>query len=461
MEPPSDKVYLRYEQGTIVLTNYGSWNPADDLEFCQYDRRTRCYRLPAFRYPDLVLHMIREKIPYEDEARRYDEQSFELALHRKPRVYQKESVDKWIKLRQGVVVLPTGAGKSFVAIMAIDKVQRDSLVIVPTLDLMHQWYSTLEAYFSIEPGLIGGGYFEVEPLTISTYDSAAIHLERIGNQFGLIIFDECHHLPGETYALAAQFALAPYRLGLTATPERADGKEYLLDELIGPCVYRKGIKELAGFTLSEYDTEVINVPLTEKEQEEYRHHRQIYLDFVRTNGINFGNPGAWSKFIIMTSRDAQARQAFKSYLAQKKIAQGSEAKLEVLGRLMGQHATDRVIVFTADNATVYKISSQYLVPAITHQTKIKERKEILEKFNQGEYNCIVTSKVLNEGVDIPEANVGIVLSGSGSVREHVQRLGRILRKQEDKFAILYEVITENTSEEYVSQRRQKHEAYQD
>jgi superfamily II DNA or RNA helicase len=72
---------------------------------------------------------------------------------------------------------------------------------------------------------------------------------------------------------------------------------------------------------------------------------------------------------------------------------------------------------------------------------------------------VCTSKVLNEGVDVPEASVAIVLSGSGSVREHVQRLGRILRKSGEKRAMLYEIVTRNTSEEFVSERRRDHDAY--
>ena len=72
-------------------------------------------------------------------------------------------------------------------------------------------------------------------------------------------------------------------------------------------------------------------------------------------------------------------------------------------------------------------------------------------------NCLVS--LLNEGVDVPAASVGIVLSGSGSVREHVQRLGRILRRAEGKRATLYEVVSEGTAEEYTSARRRRHDAY--
>jgi superfamily II DNA or RNA helicase len=94
-----------------------------------------------------------------------------------------------------------------------------------------------------------------------------------------------------------------------------------------------------------------------------------------------------------------------------------------------------------------------LIPAITHQTSVKERREWLEAFNKGEVLALATSKVLNEGVNIPDASVAVILSGSGSSREHIQRLGRILRKQPDKEAILYEVVTRDTTEEHISKRR--------
>ena len=128
-------------------------------------------------------------------------------------------------------------------------------------------------------------------------------------------------------------------------------------------------------------------------------------------------------------------------------------------KLLDRHHQDRILIFTADNATVYQIARRFLVPAITHQTKAKERRGILERFHSGEYSVVVTSRVLNEGVDVPAANVGIILSGTGSVREHVQRLGRLLRKHGDKQALLYEVVTRGTAEEFTSERRRQHHAY--
>jgi superfamily II DNA or RNA helicase len=131
----------------------------------------------------------------------------------------------------------------------------------------------------------------------------------------------------------------------------------------------------------------------------------------------------------------------------------------VLEGLLRQHARDRVIVFTNDNDTVYTISRHLPHPGHHPPDRREGARELLERFNDGTYPALVTSRVLNEGVNIPAANVAIVLSGTASVREHVQRLGRILRRQEGKRAVLYEVITRGTAEEHQSDRRREHDAY--
>src|SRR5207302_2773066 len=195
----------------------------------------------------------------------------------------------WQRGGRGVVVLPTGTGKTFVAILAIQRAARPTLVVTPTIDLLNQWYGELLLAFDGPVGLLGGGYYEMRPLTVTTYDSAYIHLERWGNRFGLLVFDECHHLPGPTYMAAAVGSLAPFRLGLTATPERADGQEALLPELIGPIIYRREIKELAGDYLAEYRAERIYVDLSPEEEERYRKAREQFRNFVADAGINFGS----------------------------------------------------------------------------------------------------------------------------------------------------------------------------
>lgn len=139
----------------------------------------------------------------------------------------------------------------------------------------------------------------------------------------------------------------------------------------------------------------------------------------------------------------------------KEIALGTDGKLRVLADLLSQHYPEPILIFTNDNATVYRISQEFLIPAITHQTPVKERHDILTRFHERKYNILIASHVLNEGVDVPDARVAIILSGTGSSREYIQRLGRVLRKGTDtnKRATLYEVIAEDTSEERTSERR--------
>jgi superfamily II DNA or RNA helicase len=278
-------------------------------------------------------------------------------------------------------------------------------------------------------------------------------MERLGNRFGLIIFDECHHLPSSVYRYAAELAIAPFRLGLTATPERADGADNNLTDLIGPIVYRREAHELAGEYLADYSIARINVRLTPEERKLYEEERAIFRRFLQAQKIDLRDVYGWQLFIASSARSEAGRRAMQAYRESKRIALGTDAKMRVLGDLLLRHKGERTLIFTAENEMVYRISEKLFIPSVTHQTSIKERREWLEAFNKGEVLALATSKVLNEGVNIPEASVAIVLSGSGSTREHIQRLGRILRKQPGKEAILYEVVASDTTEEGISERR--------
>lgn len=453
-------VHLTFDAGTLLLDG-----PEPEqftaLPGVRVDPRSGQYRAEGRHYRAVVEHLVKHKIAYQDDARAWEPTTWQVQIERQPFPHQIEGLTTWWKYGgRGMVVLPTGTGKTFLAILAIQKVARPTLVVTPTIDLLNQWYSELLAAFGGSVGLMGGGEYDVQPLTVTTYDSAYIHLERWANRFALLVFDECHHLPGPSYALAAVGSIAPYRLGLTATPERADGQEAQLPDLIGPIVYRREIKQLSGDYLAEYVTQRLYVELSPEEQERYQKARDVYRRFVEEHRISMGSPSGWQRFIQETFRSPDGRAAFKAYREQKRIAQAAPAKLRELERLLTLHRRDRMLIFTADNATVYQIARRFLVPAITHQTKTKERKAILQRFHQGEYNVLVTSQVLNEGVDVPAAGVGVILSGTGSVREHVQRLGRLLRKYGDKQAVLYEMVTRGTAEEFTSERRREHSAYQ-
>ena len=446
---------LKYHRGTLILhppPRGKVW-----IDYATWDDRVEKFRIPAIFYRQLVGTLQAESTDFVDEAKEFLALELNPSMAMEPYLHQKEALQAWKQSqRNGVVVLPTAAGKTYLAQLAMEATPRSTLVLVPTLDLMHQWYAHLLAAFpDVEVGLLGGGSRDRTPILVATYDSAAINAENLGNRYALLVFDECHHLPTDFYRVIAEYAIAPYRLGLTATPERTDGRHKDLDYLIGSVVYRKSPEELSGQALAEHKIVDIKVKLSSQERQRYDEAMRIRNNFLRESKISLGSLNGWQLFVKASARSQAGRRAMLAHRQAKEIALGTDGKLRVLTDLISQHYPERILIFTNDNATVYRISQSFLIPAITHQTPVKERHDILQRFRTGEYQTLVTSRVLNEGVDVPDARIAIILSGTGSAREYIQRLGRVLRKgtQENKLAILYEVVTEGTSEERTSQRR--------
>ena len=460
MTPPNWKPPLiSYREGALCLDFQGRVQLPKELSFLAWDDRQKQYLAHAYHYRELIRYLHLNSLGYTDSAPKYEHLDLEIKNPFTPHDYQQEALTAWERAKRGICVLPTGSGKSYLAAMAMEKINRATLILAPTIDLILQWQKNLQELFQVEIGLLGGGSREILPLTVSTYDSARIHAPALGNRFGLLIFDECHHLPAPGYAQMARGYIAPFRLGLTATPNEESERQELLGELTGGIVYHKQIQQLSGEYLAPYEARVIEVELSEAEREEYEWHRGEYMAYRDGMGENFSRPGAWERFVMRAHQTPEGREAMESFRKQKEIATSSAAKLESIAQLLHQHRGERVLIFTHDNKTAIRIASLFLLPLITHETKAKERKEILANFRSNRWPFLVNSRVLNEGVDVPEAGVAIVVSGSSTTREHVQRLGRILRNQKGKQAILYELVTAGTTEVYTSKRRREHGAY--
>lgn len=453
-------VELHFDCGTLVAPEL----PEDPVlrALFRKDERTGVFRAAAYRYRDAVLRLLDLKVPFQDRARRFEPVDVSLAAPIEPFPHQRAAFDAWVKAGgRGLVELPTGAGKTLLAVLAIAQLRRPALVVVPTLDLMAQWHEVLSRHLGAKVGMLGGGVNDRQALTVTTYDSATQQTEHHGNCFGLLICDECHHLPAPSYRFVAEGSLAPYRMGLSATLERADGGEKVCEELLGPLVHRSEIGELKGEYLAPYEVRRIEVPMSPDEQQRHDEARARYIAFLRSHRIRLGSPGAWQRFLMESQRSEEGRAAFRAYREQRRIALTSGNKVAMLWRILMEHRGDRVLVFTEDNETVYMLAHRLLLPALTHHTPMPERKALLAALARGALPALLTSKVLNEGVDVPEASVGVILSGSGSVREHVQRLGRILRKRPGKRALLYELCSAQSAEAGISERRRQHRAYQE
>ena len=121
--------------------------------------------------------------------------------------------------------------------------------------------------------------------------------------------------------------------------------------------------------------------------------------------------------IFRSGNDPAAREALLSHQAARRIALSASGKLDVVADLLGKHRDDRVLIFSEYNALVDTLGNRFCVPIVTHKTPAAERKAILDGFRAGRFSKLATGRVLNEGVDLPDANVAIILSGSATKRE--------------------------------------------
>ena len=416
--------------------------------------------LEEFQLLDATLHSDDEDA---DAAEQPDEAAFAGGFRAKlafePRPYQAEAMAAWEQAAgRGVVVLPTGAGKTVLALMTIARLKLRTLVVVPTIELLYQWRDSIIKQLGVpesKVGVIGDGKHQLKPVTIITYASAAMPTAPI-TDFGLLICDEVHHLPSPAYSEIARRSPAPYRLGLTATPERSDGLHRSLERLIGPEVYRRSPAELsAEGHIAQFKEKRIFVDLNPDELVRYDTLMTTWKWYLAANRHALAKDGDFfGELIRRAGRDPRAREALQAHHQARMIALNAERKLDEVALLLQRHRADKVLIFSEYNALVYRISGVFALPALTYRTAADERKHMLQGFRSGAYTKLVTGRVLNEGVDVPDANVAIVVSGSSTTREYIQRLGRVLRKKPQE-ALLYEIITRNTTEVKTARRRRK------
>lgn len=440
------KASLHYDRGTIVVKGLAH------IPYGAIDPRTNLLRVQALYYTNIINYLNESGINYDDNVLDLLPSPHLQAANLSLREYQEEALKRWTKSgMRGSIVLPTGSGKTVIGIKAIEKLNSSAIVIVPTLDLMNQWTQVIEKYFvNAKIGKLGGGTDDIQAITVATYDSAYIRAANIGNKFSLIIFDEVHHLAAPGFRSIAEQMAAPYRLGLTATIEREDDLHKDFPKLIGGgVVYQVNPSELAkNKHLATYEVERRQVKMTPEEQQEYEKNFGTYQACLKRLGIRMQYAGAFRRLIMMSGRSKVAREALLARNKAMDIALNSKSKIEELREILAEHKGKKTIIFTQHNSLVYEISDKFLIPFITYRTGKEERKDALEGFRQGRYLALVTSKVLDEGVDVPDAELGIIVSGTGSGREFIQRLGRLLRPKKDtnKKAKLIEIISSETRE---------------
>ncbi len=457
----SSKLRLTFSAGTLVLEAMprAELQGAFEAPIWVWDSRVSAWRCDALQYGHVRRRLAELGIAAVDTVPQWRPIHWPHVRLPELRPEQREALQAWLATRCGCIIMPTGTGKTEVALSLMAQTATSTLIVAPVRDLMYQWHRRILGGLGYDAGIIGDNVFRVQPVSVTTYDSACIHMDKLGNRFGLIVFDECHHLPGEVRRDAARMSAAPWRLGLTATPERSDGRHLDLQWLVGPVVYEMPIADAKGHVLADY--EVVRIPVHLSADEQTRYDRlsaavRRYMAERRKDDAKY----SWQDLCAETGKTPAARAALKAYRAKKAIEDRAEDKLRVLEDLFRLHVGEPVIVFAGSNSMARDVSRRFLIPCLLNHCGKKERLEILQGLEQGSYGALVANQVLDEGVDLPEVKVAVVIGGSASSRQAKQRLGRILRKRGNTKARLYEIVCADTKEEQRSRQRRASDAYE-
>lgn len=433
---------VHFDRGTLVL-HAPRGAALNKLPAVRWDDRIAAYRAPAYRYRSLLDALRERELRIQDEVMRRREGPVALrAVALRP--YQRAALEAWQHTEQGLVVLPTGSGKTRLACAAIAACGVSSLCLVPTRALLHQWSAEIACHYTGVIGCLGDGQRRVEAITVATFESAYRLMPRLGDRFELLVVDEAHHFGAGIRDEALEMCAAARRLALTAT---APGGETLsrLAELMGPTVMELRVSDLAGLWLADFELIVLKLRLSVDERRRYADATRCFRDSFRSYArVHHG--GTWRDYVAFASSSEQGRQALAAYRASRRMTAYPAAKRAAVAALLREHRAQRVLVFVADNATAYEIAREHLIMPLTCDIDRAERESALRAFCSGELRALVSAQVLNEGLDVPDAEVAIIVAGAGGEREHVQRVGRLLRPAPGKHALVYELVALDTHE---------------
>jgi superfamily II DNA or RNA helicase len=446
-------VKLRFERGTLALQG-----PAvEDLAGVLWDPRTLGHRAAAHRYHEIVTHLDARAIELDGDLRaawtRRSAPKHDLEL----RPYQSQALAAWTAFgRRGVVVLPTGAGKTRVAIAALLGAGVPTAILCPTRALVTAWRVELARWVAEPIGMLGDGEHRIERITVMTFESAYRHMDSLGDRFGLLVVDEVHHFGAGIRVEALEACAAIARLGLTATaPPPGSDQAGRIAEIVGPVVFELGFGDLVGTHLANVTITRIAVKLDDDERCAYERgvgrFREMSRAFLRAY------PGAdYASLARALGETAEGRRALRDHGKAQELAAFPRAKRRLVSELLARYEADRTIVFTAYAENAYTLAADNLVPVIAAETSARERQRTLEQFRDGRLRAVASARVLNEGIDVPDARVAIIVAGTGGAREHVQRIGRVLRPAPEKHALVFELVTADTSDERRATKRGKH-----
>ena len=338
------------------------------------------------------------------------------------RSYQRDWVERFVDRKAGVLVGPPGSGKTVAALGVLTAVGGETLVLVPSRELARQWRAEIVTHTTLTEDQVGeyhGGKKQIRPVTVATYHVAGMDRHRRlfdDREWGLIVFDEAHHVPSPVHRRAADLQ-SRHRLGLSASPVREDEKETEIFTLVGPPI---GTDWDALFEAG------------------YVAEPEVELRFVPWSGDDEQN--------VWANAEGHERRQLSATNPEKDMA---------VERLLETHADAQALVFVdyLDQGT--RLAEALDLPFLSGETPHYERERLLGAFRDGRLDALVISRVGDEGIDLPNAEVAVVASGlGGSRRQGAQRAGRTMRPGGE--ALVYVLATQGTEEEEFARKRTRH-----
>jgi RNA polymerase primary sigma factor len=382
--------------------------------------------------------------------------------------WQREALGDWNSNGQrGIVNAVTGAGKTRLALAAIsehlEQPNSNAVVIVPTIELLRQWHLQLcDQFPDLRIGMLGGN----EKDSLNDHDILVAVVNSAGRYSlglpeghnGLLVGDECHRLASDHNQLSLEDVFKS-RLGLSATHERLDGRhDSVLIPYFGDVIYELNYKQaIEQDVISHVKVALIAVEFTPEEMAQYDQLTEEMSVARRklsgSHGLSGLSPGDFFIEVSKLASSGDRRSAIaanmylRPYRARRTLLAESDAKVSALESLAGaiQDASG-TFAFTesieSTNEIVAVFESKLITSYAIHSNLTRvERKEIFENFSEGKLQLISAANLLDEGIDVPEADLAIIVAGTSQRRQMVQRMGRVMRKKADgrfaRFAILY------------------------
>ena len=351
------------------------------------------------------------------------------------RAWQEEALKEWERAgHRGIVSVVTGGGKTVFALSCVDRIRpQATLIIVPTAALLEQWWDETASYFDLDLDEInvisGNSRFRLGAINIAVLNTAAKLAERVRQHRCFLIVDECHKAASPQFRIALNVNSSA-SLGLSATPERPydEGLKEVLVPALGPVIYRYDFEAaLRDEVIVPFDLRNIVFDLEAERQAEYEKLTKAIARSISSHGI-------------------EANETIVLLLKRARVLNLSLRRIQIALRLVASNRKRRILIFHEDIEAceiIHTVLVENEVKSGIYHSRMKLRAKaaILGQYRRGEIDVLVTCRALDEGFNVPETEMGIIAASTATLRQRIQRLGRVVRPAKGKSrAIVYTLV---------------------